>query len=144
MCVEVRVLRAYIFAFQLLSSNFIPKAHMFGDNVSALKPGRLSQVSQEALISSFCSHRINYCQGQPRPPAPPSALGPRRLTVDKRVCSHSNSHANRYVCMPAFPMCTKGNRIYTNAVSFFVKQKTATAINLAFVLKYNTAAALEN
>lgn len=98
-CVEVCVLYARIFAFQLFSSNFIPKAHMFGDNVSALKPGRLSQVSQEALISSFCSHRINYCQGQPPPfppiprPSPPHC-GQACLLALKLACKSLRVHAH--------------------------------------------------
>lgn len=38
----------------------IPMPCMFGDNVSALELTSLSQVFQEALISSLCNNGINY------------------------------------------------------------------------------------
>lgn len=124
-CVEVCVLYARIFAFQLFSSNFIPKAHMFGDNVSALKPGRLSQVSQEALISSFCSHRINYCQGQPPRPHP-SALAASLWTS---VFARTQTCMQIVTCACPLSLCACACMRARKAIAFtqmpfrFVKQK---------------------
>lgn len=124
MCaLEVCVLYARIFAFQLFSSNFIPKAHMFGDNVSALKPGRLSQVSQEALISSFCSHRINYCQGQPPPHPSPPHCGQACLLALKLACKSLGVHAHfPYVRVRA---CVRAHKAiaFTQMPFGFVKPK---------------------
>lgn len=124
-CVEACVLYARIFAFQLFSSNF-PKAHMFGDNVSALKPGRLSQVSQEALISSFCSRRINYCQGQP--PPHPSAFAASLWTS---VFARTQTCMQIVTCACPLSLCacacmrahTRTKGAFTQMPFRFVKQK---------------------
>lgn len=125
--------------------NFFPRTSFLRPTCLAtmsahLNPGAYLKCLKRLLSVPFVVTGLTTVRGNPPPPSLAASLW-------TSVFARTQTCMQIVRCARPLSLCacacmrtrTQGNRVYTNAV-WFCEAKTATAINLAFVLKYNTAA----